>query len=261
MTSIKKQYLQLPFLVCVGLLSITFGFIKTHHGDTLIKKALPLKLSFDQLDVNLLAPYKVVNKSKIDNQDVLESLGTEDYLQWVLDDPTVEEMSPVRNCSVFVTYYTGNPDQVPHVPEACYTGGGNQVQSSETAALDIGDVNMPEIPKKIDATALNFTRKSSDVWVSASEFTVIYFFKVNGQYKSGRNGVRVALGDLTSEYSYFSKVELKFFNMRGGLNPDRQQSVEAAGKVLKVLLPVLEKNHWPDWNKAKVKDVNSIEGK
>jgi hypothetical protein len=259
MTSMKKHYLQLPFIVCIVLLLITSAFIKAYgkfHGQTLIKKPLPLKLSFDQMDEKLLAPYKVLNKSKIENQDVLESLGTNDYLQWIVDDPTVEEVSPVRNCSVFVTYYTGNPDQVPHVPEACYTGGGNQVQSSSIVGINVGDSNEP---KTVSATALAFTRKSSEIWQSASEFTVIYFFKVNGQYKADRTAVRWALGDLTSEYSYFSKVELKFFNPRG-LNPDNKQSIEAAGRLLKVLLPVLEKNHWPDWEKAKVKDVNSIEG-
>jgi len=252
MSSVVKKYLQIPFVLCVVLLLATACLItgfKKHHGLTIIKKPLPLKTSFDELDENLLAPYKVLNKSKIENQDVLESLGTEDYLQWVFDDTSVDEMSPVRNCSVFITYYTGNPDQVPHVPEACYTGGGNQVENSSSVNLEVGDVNVPEIPKQVPATALVFTRKSSEIWQASSEFSVIYFFKVNGEYKGGRDGVRWALGNLTSEYSYFSKVELKFFNVRG-LNPDQKQSIEAAGRVLKVLLPVLEKNHWPDWKKA-----------
>jgi hypothetical protein len=252
MNPVFKNYLQVPFVLCVVLLLAAAGFTTTykkHHGLTIIKKPLPLKASFDELDENLLAPYKVLNKSKIENQDVLESLGTEDYLQWVLDDTSVDQMSPVRNCSVFITYYTGNPDQVPHVPEACYTGGGNQIENTSSVDLDIGEVNVPEIPKLVPATALVFTRKSSEIWQASSEFAVIYFFKVNGEYKGGRDGVRWALGNLTSEYSYFSKVELKFFNVRG-LNPDKQQSIEATGRVLKVLLPVLEKNHWPDWKKA-----------
>ena len=87
------------------------------------------------LDEKLLEPYKVLEKSKIDNKDVLESLGTEDYLQWILEDTTVDVLSPVRNCSVFITYYTGNPDQVPHVPEACYTGGGNEVKDKFSVML------------------------------------------------------------------------------------------------------------------------------
>ncbi|MGD0785880.1 MAG: hypothetical protein ABR969_08690 [Sedimentisphaerales bacterium] len=254
MKSFIKNYLQPSFLLSVICLLITSGFIsyyKARHGMTLIKKALPLKQSFNLLDEKLLEPYKVLEKSKIENQDVLESLGTEDYLQWILDDTTADAMSPVRNCSVFVTYYTGNPDQVPHVPEACYTGGGNEVESSLSADLDIGDTNIPGMPRgeKIPVTVLIFTRKSEEIWQTSAEFPVIYFFKVNGTYKGNRTGVRIALGDLTSEYSYFSKVELKFFNARG-VYPDKQQSIEATQKLLKVLLPVLEKNHWPDWKGA-----------
>jgi hypothetical protein len=249
-----KNYIQPPFLLSVACLLITAGlisYIKANQGIILIKKSLPLKRSLDQFDEKLLEPYKVIAKSKIDNQDVLESLGTEDYLQWILEDTTVDVMSPTRNCSLFITYYTGNPDQVPHVPEACYTGGGNQIESSSAVALDIGDVNLPGIPhgEKIPAMALVFTRKSGEIWQAAAEFPVIYFFKVNGAYKGNRTSVRVALGDLTSEYSYFSKVELKFFNSRGTY-PDKQQSIEAAQKLLRVLLPVLEKDYWPDWEQV-----------
>lgn len=251
MKSFIKNYFQPSFLLSVVCLLATAGVIsyfKASHGITLIKKSMPLKQSFNQFDEKLLEPYHVFEKSKIDNQDVLESLGTEDYLQWFLEDTTVDVMSPVKNCSLFITYYTGNPDQVPHVPEACYTGGGNQVVNSSSISLDLGNVNLfgSNQGGKIPATALVFKGKSAEVWQIASEFSVIYFFKVNGVYKGNRTSVRIALGDLISEYSYFSKVELKFFNSRG-VYPDKQQSIEAAQKFLKVLLPVLEKYYWPDW--------------
>lgn len=252
MSSVLKNYLQVPFVLCIVMILAGAGFnagYKKYHGLTIIKKPLPLKVSFDDMDEKLLAPYKVLEKAKIENQDVLESLGTEDYMQWILDDTSADPMSPVRNCSVFITYYTGNPDQVPHVPEACYTGGGNQIQNSTSINIEVGEVNVPAIPRQIPATSLVFVKKSSEIWQASSEFCVIYFFKVNGEYKGGRDAVRWALGNLTSEYSYFSKVELKFFNVRG-INPDRQQSAEAAGRLLKVLLPILEKYHWPDWKKA-----------
>jgi hypothetical protein len=58
---------------------------------------------------------------------------------------------------------------------------------------------------------------------------------------------RWALGDLSSEYSYFSKVEISFSNLRG-IYPDKEQAIDATEKLLKVLLPVLEENHWPDWD-------------
>jgi hypothetical protein len=248
-----KNYLQAPFLISIIILAAFAGgmsYCKSRYGVNFIKKAIPLKQPLDLLDEKLLKPYKVLNKARIDNKDVLESLGTEEYLQWFVEDTTADELSPVKDCSIFITYYTGNPDQVPHVPEACYTGGGSEVQERFSLGLNIGDVNIPQLPKdgKIPATGLVFGRKSSEIWQSSAKFPVIYFFKVNGQYKGGRTAVRIALGDLTSEYSYFSKIEIKFYNVRG-LYPDKEQAVKATEKLLKVLLPVLERNHWPDWNK------------
>ncbi len=251
MKSFLRNYLQLPFLISLALLGAFAGgmdYFKTRRGITLIKKPLPLKEPFDMLDEKLLEPYKVITKSKIDNKDVLESLGTEEYLQWILEDTTVDSLSPVKNCSVFVTYYTGSPDQVPHVPEACYIGGGYDMKEKFAVDLNIGDTNVPGIGKsgKISATGLIFSRKSNELWQTPAEFPVIYFFKVNGQYTGNRTATRIALGDLTNEYSYLSKVEIGFHNMKG-VYPDRPQAVKATEKLLKVLLPVLEKNHWPDW--------------
>ncbi|MBN1787649.1 MAG: hypothetical protein JW806_04570 [Sedimentisphaerales bacterium] len=246
-----KHYLQLPFLlsiICLLSASGAINYFKVQRGVTLVKKVLPLKAPFDQIDENLLKPYKISNIAKITNRDVLESLGTEDYLQCELEDLTVDILSPIRYCSVFITYYTGNPDQVPHVPEACYTGGGNEVKEKFSVMLDISDINMPGVEKeiKVPATGLIFAQKTSEIWQSPEQFPIIYFFKVNDVYKGNRTATRVVLGNLTSEYSYFSKVELKFFNARK-IYPDKQQSIEACEKLLRVLLPVLEKNHWPDW--------------
>ncbi len=244
-----KNYLQPSFLLSVACLLATAGFVsyyKAHHGITLIKKALPLKQSLDDFDEKLLEHYKVLKKSKIDNRDVLESLGTEDYLQWFIEDTTADVMSPTRNCSLFITYYTGNPDQVPHVPEACYIGGGSKLVRSSSVALDLGNVKLAEQETTIPATMVAFTQEAAEIWQTAAEVPVIYFFKVNGMYKGHRTAVRIALGDLINEYSYFSKVELKFFNARR-IYPDQQQAIEAAQKLLKVLLPVLEKDYWPDW--------------
>ena len=246
--SLIKNYSQPAFLVSFAVLVVFAGgmkYFKAKYGVTLVKKALPLKQSFDLLDEKLIAPYKVLKKMKIENLDVLESLGTEDYMQWLVEDTTVEELSPVRQCSIFVTYYTGTPDQVPHVPEACYTGGGNVTKEDFSLDLNIGDVNVAQIPAKVPATCLVFGQKTTEIWQASAVFPVIYFFKVNGQYRGGRRTTQLALGNLTSAYSYFAKVEMKF-NGRGGY-PDKKQAIEATEKLLKILLPVLEKNSWPEW--------------
>ena len=94
-------------------------------GLYLKKEPLPLKKSLDSIDEAKLAPYRVTAKQTIANPEIVKSLGTEDYIQWVLEDPCEPQDSAVRNVLLFVTYYK-LPDRVPHVPEECYTGGGYQ---------------------------------------------------------------------------------------------------------------------------------------
>ncbi|MGA2915128.1 MAG: hypothetical protein ABSE89_03790 [Sedimentisphaerales bacterium] len=251
MKNILKNYLQIPFLLSLILPVVFAGGVKYynfHYGYNILKKPLPLKAPFEMLDEKLLGHYKVLKKAKIDNKDIIESLGTEEYLQWTLEDTTADSVSPVKDCSLFITYYTGSTDQVPHVPEACYIGGGFDVEDKFTVDLNVGDINVPGIGKdgKVSATGLIFSRKSDELWQVSARFPVIYFFKVNGQYKGNRTTTRIALGDLMNEYSYFSKIEIGFSNLKG-LYPEKAQAIEATERLLKVLLPVLEKNHWPDW--------------
>jgi hypothetical protein len=49
------------------------------------------------------------------------------------------------------------------------------------------------------------------------------------------------------KYSYFSKVEWKFYNIKFGSStyPDKQEASAASEKLLGVILPILEKDHWP----------------
>ncbi len=257
MKKILKIYLQPTFLLCVvvlGVASASIKLIKSYEDITIIKKAIPLKKSFEAVEETAFSPYTVVARQKIANKDVLESLGTEDYLQWILEDTRVPLSSPVRNCSLFVTYYTGNPDQVPHVPDACYIGGGHERVDKFSVSLNINDNAGAQGgfqgPKRIEATGIIFKRKSREIWQTDAEFMVLYFFRVNGQYRGNRTETRIALGtNLRSEYSYFSKVEIKFFNSRGSY-PSKEETIAAAEEFLSAVLPVLENDHWPDLESA-----------
>lgn len=257
MKKILKIYLQPAFLLSVAVLGTASAHImwtKSHEDITTIKKAIPLKKSFDLMDENAFSPYKVVAKQSITNKDIIESLGTEDYVQWTFEDSSVPLDSPVRNCSLFVTYYTGNPDQVPHVPDACYIGGGHERINKFSVSFNVKNNTAAQTgvegskKRRISATGLILARKSKEIWQIDSEFAVLYFFRVNNVYKGNRTETRIALGtNLRSEYSYFSKIELKFFNMKTGY-PTKEQSIAAAEDFLSVVLPVLENDHWPDWD-------------
>lgn len=213
------------------------------------KEPLPLKKSLDLLDEKALAPYKVVSKHKITNQEVIEGLGTEDYIQWILEDSDAAVDSAVRKCSLFITYYD-LPDRVPHVPEECYTGGGNQRLASDSVTFEINKKEGGV--KKIPARYLVFASTNSNYWGMDTKFPVLYLFNVNEVYANSREDARFALNkNIFSKYSYFSKVEWKFFNIRFGkaTYPGKEEAITVSQKLLSVILPILEKEHWPDREK------------
>ena len=76
---------------------------------------------------------------------------------------------------------------------------------------------------------------------------MLYFFNVNGTYTNARTDARLILGrNIRGKHSYFSKVEMVFNQMVEP--PDRTNAVKTCEKLLGMLLPVLEKEHWPDVN-------------
>lgn len=249
-----KQYFQPAFFICTVVLLISavgMSAAVSYLGVQFLKKPLPLKTSFDDMNETSLLPWKVVQKSKIKNQDILQELGTDQYLQWILEDTSADSRSPVRYCSLFITYYTGNPDMVPHVPEECYLGNGKILTELPTE-LDF-DVLVDGKSEKIPVRWLSFSNKTDNVLQNDSKLGVLYFFKVNGVYAGSRESTRRAMQtNLFSQYSYFSKVEWYFFNSSGTgtLNPTIEQASAASQKFLSTIVPVLEKNHWPDWEKA-----------
>ena len=240
-----RVYLQPAFLICVAVLAVAAGGMSIaiqSFGVYLKKQPLPLKKSLDLLNESALAPYKVIEKHKILNEEIVKELGTEDYIQWVLEDPRVEVDSTVRKCLLFISYYE-LPDRVPHVPEECYTGGGYQRLATDSVTLY---PNKPGLQKQIEGKYLVFGSTKGDFLQSGERFPVLYFFKVNGEYAGSRDEARIALNkNLFRKYSYFCKVEL-IFN-QAFVAPSKQQAVAASEKLLAVILPILEREHWPDW--------------
>ena len=111
-----KKLFHPAFLLClitVAIASPGMNYFIEKTNPFWIKHALPLKQSFDLLNEESLLPYEITHKSKIKNKDILGALGTDEYIQWELMDTRESAGSPVRYCSLFITYYTGNPDQVP----------------------------------------------------------------------------------------------------------------------------------------------------
>jgi len=243
-----KAYLQPAFVICVLVLAIAGGgmsFAMKELGVVFEKEPLPLKKSLQLLDQANLNPYVVVSKEEITDADTLKALGTEDYIQWVIQDTELAVGSPVREYLLFITYYQ-LPDRVPHVPEECWTGGGYQKLGSDPVMLEIDD--HAGFIVKVPAKYLVFGPKKGSAWHGETRIPNLYFFKVNGQYADSREDARLVLNkNLFGKASYFCKVELVF--NRSSVVPNEEDVVNASEKLQTVLLPILEREYLPDWGK------------
>ena len=239
-----KPYTQRAFLICAVVLAIAGIAMEWVHVE---KLPFPLKKTLDLLDEKALAPYKVLSKEKIRNEEVIKNLGTEDYIQWILEDTDAAADSAVRKCLLFITYYE-LPDKVPHVPEECYMGTGYQRLASDSVTFEIKKGGSRQ---KIPGRHLVFESTRSNYWGRSEKFSVLYLIKVNKDYTNSRDGARWILNkNIFSKYVYFCKVEWNFLGSSGAKTyPEKEEAVVASGKLLGVILPLLEREHWPDWEK------------
>ncbi len=233
-------YFQPAFLICTAVLALAgvgMSLMTARLGLYLRKEPLPLRKPLDALDEAKLAPYRVAGRLAIEDAEILRSLGTQDYIQWLLNDPREPAESPVRKLMLFITYYR-QPDRVPHVPEECYTGGGYQRLETNAVAFRLG-------AREIPGRYLLFEKTAQDVSLTVPQFPVLYLFRVNGEYAGSRDDARLALNrNLFRKHAYFCKIELVF--NQSPVAPPRAAAAAASEKLLGVLLPLLEREHWPD---------------
>lgn len=251
-SDIKRMYLRPAFLACIIVLALGAGgksVLINALGGYLEKEPLPLKQSLNSLDEHDLSPYKVAIKYKLENDDVIDSLGARDYLQWLFEDEEENPNSPVRKCVLFITYYD-LPNVIPHTPEICYVGGGSELKESETVNIEVQN---KDFIRKIPIKYLVFKGTDGDSLSGNLEFSILYCFYANGGYGCSRADTRYQMNKyFFKKHSFFSKIEMRFYNSTpsGLLIPsDREQSIAASQKLLSVLLPILEKYYWPDFGR------------
>lgn len=239
-----SSYLQPAFLVCAAVLALAGGGMSVavrKLGLCLEKEPLPLKKPLDRLDEASLAPYRVVARERIENNEIRKALGTDEYIHWVLEDPEQPTEGPVRRLALFVTYYPA-PDRVPHVPEECYVGSGHLRLKTADIRFLIGQGSET---RSVPGRYLVFGRSPGAGFLTAAEFPVLYFFRVNGEYEGHRDGARLALNrNIFGKHSYFCKIELAFNQALTA--PTQAEAIAASNRLLSVVLPVLERQHWPD---------------
>jgi len=241
------------FGLCVAILASLTAcvFLMKYMGGYLEKGPVALHRVLSELRRDQLAPYSV-NHAEILPDEVTDSLGTKEYIQWYLEDPRRPVGDPLRYVGLFVTYYTGGRTQVPHTPERCHLGAGwSASQSPSILRFEIAGPDGGRQP--VEAAALQFNKPGL---VGEQKRTVVYTFYVNGAFTCDRTAIRLRLGDPRVSKCFYSKVEVSFTGRDGGVtNPDPQEAADAARQVFEVVLPVLVRDHWPRYEELQKTDA------
>lgn len=213
------------------------------------KEALPLKSPLRAFNPGTLAPYRVVERFSLPPA-VEDALGTNRYLNWSLEDVSVDPDDPLRRALLFVTYYSGGNDLVPHTPDVCYVGGGYQpAQPHENMGIKVLGVDSES--RTIPVRVCTFAKTAV---FDRERLSVVYTFHCNGEFVATRNDVRLRVNTLWNTYAYFSKVEVSF------PGATREQTIEGSGKLLGRALPALIRDHWPDFEAAERRAREQVPG-
>lgn len=206
------------------------------------KEAIPLRKPLSAMDVDRLRPYRVVERITLD-APILDALGTDQYINWRLQDTSLPPGDPLYEVLLFVTYETGGQNLVPHVPDECRLGAGYQAaQLHENRQIRIDGELKREVPLRV----CTFVKTAV---FHKDEVSVVYLFHANGEFAGTRDQVRIAFNDPRDRFAYFSKIEVSF------PRASREQNVEGGAKLLGRLLPVLISDHLPEFENAQQSTV------
>lgn len=244
------------FVACLTLLlggavlmELTTKWLEVH----LRKQPVPLRKPLYQADGSKLLPEYELHPIQPQPlpADTIEALGTDEYLNWRVVDLSRPAEDPLRVAHVFVTYYTGRPDAVPHTPDECLSAAGAQLLSSRGERLELPGLGLPDDSVPVRVAVFRVPQRQSIPGFgarTAPEMTVLYFFHTNGKFRTTRQEVRLELTNLFERFAYYSKVEVSFASDR---QPPRyaetDESLAALGPLLRKLLPILLNDHFQDW--------------
>ncbi len=243
------------YYVCLGLLvlsALTLEGLARVFELNFRKQPVPLKKPLYAIDRSKLLPDYELHPIQAEplSAEMIESLGTDEYLQWRVVDLSRDPADPLRVAHITVTYYTGKPDMVPHIPDECISAAGWQLVSADTEAFPMEGVKAKDdrIPVRVCVFESGVAGDTFTTGASAvPQMTVLYFFYTNGRYCTSRYEVRLAQQNLFDRYAYYSKIEVRFSDGQFRRLAGREESVQAARPLLKRVLGILLADHYQDW--------------
>jgi hypothetical protein len=126
-------------------------------------------------------------------------------------------------------------------------GGAGYTLKADKGEMII-DVPIPDLgaDRTIPVKVLDFEGPTLAAGEGAK--IVMYLFNTNGQFCADRMCVRNVLADPFVRHAYFSKLELTFGSQES--LPTREKAIEAGKRFLAIVIPILLKDHWPDWDQV-----------
>ncbi len=238
----SRRWIPLPFALAVLLLgaaAILAGPAARLWDFSQVKAPLPLVKPLGALDEATLLPYRVIERQALD-ATVIDALGTDQYLNWLLEDTSVPPTDPLRFVQLFITYDTGGHNLVPHTPDECRLGAGYQpAQAHEN--IEVSVPRLANLSPSIPVRVCTFMKTAV---FHKEQTSVVYTFYTNGRFTCTRNGVRLLINDPAQKHAFFSKVEVSF------PRATREQTVRGAAKLFDQLLPTLLRDHYPNFSAA-----------
>ena len=243
------------FYVCTAILLVAAaGLQMTAAFGIVIKKApLPLKRALHLLEVTRLGPEYTLHQNQPAplSPEMIDTLGTEEYIQWNLVDQYENRESPTAVAKLFVTYHTGGLTSVPHRPQECMSAAGMILLGENVVNVTIKDSQ--DRPHVIPLDILEFEVTQRELQLipaesGGSRIFVVYFFYTNGKYVTSRTQVRAAISKLTDKYAYYSKIELSFSDDSFRRLANREETEHAAARLLQKIMPILWDDHYQNWS-------------
>ena len=257
-----RSAMSVRFIACVSILlvsAVSMQAVARAFGQYFRKRPVPLKRALAALNKSKLAPSfgLHIRQAQPISDEILQAMGTEEYAQLRLVDATRDQSDPASVAHLFVTYYTGQPDLVPHVPDECYQAAGYSLLKRRDAQLEVPGVGAEDdmLPVRLLTFGIpNRGLRPSIDDSTESRLYVMYFFLTNGEYVTTRNQVRFRTANLRDRYAYYAKFEVKFTDYSFGKVAGESESLAAMAKLMRTVLPIMLKDHFADWDKLKSAD-------
>jgi exosortase len=259
----------LVFSLATGLLvtsAIGMQSVIAWQDMKLVKDPVPLRHELTLLPIDKGDWHFV--KDDVLSKEIVEALGTEQYLSRWYENWAVPEGEPGRYVRLHVAYYTGMIDTVPHVPERCFQAGGALPISVDDVQLQIDpeaarpaensdglivpallqdplDPSMAGTEAYLPSDDIRATQFSFLAGENADPSHVLYFFAANGKYLASPNAVRMEGFNIRDKHSYYCKIEVQVVGQSDGELATRQSEA-----FLDVFLPEIMAA-LPDWRQVR----------